>query len=373
MSDSLKNILVEVYYQAGTDDKHTLEFVLEMLLDSRNQWYLPSTNAFSHGTAIKYAANLYSRLSRWKEGLVFLEVEYPRYFAMRDGDYGNKYKINEIWACLFQDAGDLRKAKMKLQDALFYALHSNVTYNDFEYFSFRGFNKFSLEDIKNNTLSFSSPSMFNDPLDTPVLQWNQWLMMHAGDDDERQIRQLYGEVLEAIKVRCLVRVGQFNPSQDAKDEIFPAQEIENISPLMWAHYASNHKGFCVKYKFPGNFVLNFDENTKRFMQIGAVTYRNKWDLMHSDGISFKDSVFVKAKDWCYENEVRLVYYDPKCVGNYTTVVLPEGCIEEIYLGYKCSPSSIGKMRKAVAGKNIPLYKMIQSEDDFLSFKKERIY
>lgn len=304
MSNSLEHILAEVYNSAGTSDKNTLETQLERLLETRGQWISPSTTSASHGTAIKYAANLYFRLSKWREGLNFLDVEYPRYVSMRNGDYGNKYKINEIWACLFQDSGDLEKAKLKLRDALFYALYNNVTYEGFEFFSFRRFTNFALEDIRNNTLSFSSPSLFNDPLDAPILQWNRCLMEHAEEDDERQIRQLYGEVLKAIKVRSFVRVGQLAPSQDGQDGLFPIQEIEKISPLMWSHYANNHRGFCVKYKFPGDFVLNLNEKAKRFMQIGAVEYRNKWDLMHREGLPFRDSLFVKAMDWCYENEVR---------------------------------------------------------------------
>lgn len=58
---------------------------------------------------------------------------------------------------------------------------------------------------------------------------------------------------------------------------------------------------------------------------------------------------------------------------HDAISLPDGCIKEIYLGYKCSPSSAGKMKKAIIAKNIPLYKMAPSDDDFFSFRKERIY
>ena len=48
----------------------------------------------------------------------------------------------------------------------------NMSYQGFDFFSFRSFTKYALDDIKNNTLSFSHPGSFNDPMDTPKIRFN---------------------------------------------------------------------------------------------------------------------------------------------------------------------------------------------------------
>jgi hypothetical protein len=81
-----------------------------------------------------------------------------------------------------------------------------------------------------------------------------------------------------------------------------------LNKLMWAHYTSN-KGFCIEFdttlllkeKLIGLFPINYVEKLER------VTWGND-----SDVIGFEPFLYltnVKYKDWCYENEWRIIAFE----------------------------------------------------------------
>ena len=84
---------------------------------------------------------------------------------------------------------------------------------------------------------------------------------------------------------------------------FYSGDIKN--PLMWAHYANNHQGFCVEYEYSPSFNS----------QIHSVNYTNNWRNPSARELALcPDETMVRiltTKDtcWHYENEFRHVHFD----------------------------------------------------------------
>lgn len=124
---------------------------------------------------------------------------------------------------------------------------------------------------------------------------------------------------------------------------------------MWAHYASNHTGFCVKYRLPSKIVRNENKSTLVNTRIGNVNYQPS--MKFADSFSVFDALYAKHKIWAYENEVRLVEYDPNNNDNFKTIKIDEDCIQSIYLGLRCSDENREKMKLLLRSRNVKLYQM----------------
>ena len=261
-----------------------------------------------------------------------------------------------------------------LKMATFYLFIDNHSYDGFEYFSFRNFSDYAWDDIKKNTICLAHPSTFNDPMDTILFKWNNYLIMNAEDDIQCRLRLLYQKVYDHIKVRCFVRTEPlprnlpFGEIPVLKKE----QNIEDVNPLMWAHYAKDHTGFGIKYKLPANFVRNDNAGELIWTRIGNVNYKPDMILSKLDEFTVFDALFAKHDIWSYENEVRIVQYDANNDNNYKTVEIPEDSIQSIYLGLKCSDENRQKMLLTLRNRNIKLYQMEVDSIDAYKLVAKRI-
>ena len=111
------------------------------------------------------------------------------------------------------------------------------------------------------------------------------------------------------------------------------------SPLMWAHYADNHKGFAIRYDFRNNEITQCSNCPNRsctdikFGIIYPVIYSNKrydateygqWVVqqqlnrmigipmkeLYNDAFLFTKVALYKSNDWSYENEWRMTCSTP---------------------------------------------------------------
>jgi hypothetical protein len=95
---------------------------------------------------------------------------------------------------------------------------------------------------------------------------------------------------------------------------------EPKDPLMWAHYADNHEGFCIEY-----------EITKEIEDLHEVNYSSQYpkvsatELIFSQRETFQRVLTTKISNWSYEKEYRLIkLYEltPESPGK--KILLPEG-------------------------------------------------
>lgn len=347
---------------------------VQKLRAMRDDWVLLGRDVREYSYLIKSIVSIYREFKHYQEGLDFLDAEYEQYKQTCQYEYVSKSQIYEIWADLLLLANHGKEEiLLKLKLSVYYIFIDNTTYSNFELFSFRCFPgekdkvPYSLNDIRNNTLSFASPTQFNDPMDTILIRWNDYRMRHAQTDTEKEFCRLYAEAIKPLKVRCFARNNELpesvGPFAAPTVPIIKSQRIEDINSLMWAHYTDSHKGFCVKYSFPSDFVMNNDHNQLTFTRIGNAKYAPTMDFINSPNLTVKDALFKKHDVWAYEKEVRIVHYDPSVTSDFKTMHLPEGCIKEIYLGIKCSSENEQKMRDAIGARNIPLYKMEVRDND----------
>ena len=62
-----------------------------------------------------------------------------------------------------------------------------------------------------------------------------------------------------------------------------------------------------------------------------------YSYAQSGSINMKDAVFVKSEAWEYENELRLMAYNPKGSGDYASVEA-KNSVAAVYFGLKCDPA-----------------------------------
>ncbi len=230
-----------------------------------------------------------------------------------------------------------------------YLLATYSTFKGFDYvFSYRTINKYFLQDIINNEITVVSPTLFNDPVDSPFLSF---------------IRDTGNKAQEAaasyFKIRSFVSNVSVKGTNEPKGNT-SIEEYKNF--LMWSHYADSHKGVCVKYKLLGEF-----SNGNLEYQIAThpvdVKYENSFKHKERLKLDLTDAFATKNKCWEYENEVRLIHYDPNC--NNTVKALPlgeNGYIEAVYFGLRCPQKDMDTIR-GILKEEVAYFKMKEDEED----------
>lgn len=232
-------------------------------------------------------------------------------------------------------------------------LSNHTSYSGLTCYSFRNCSKFLFQSLVNDTLNLSSPTTFNDIFDCPIIE-----LMNNDDDISKLIREAY---LSGVKVACFVKNEKLpytNDTLDApitNDKKNKRDKKEYLNELMWAHYADSHNGICIKYKFPSNVTTTGNDKNyvAYFKDVEYISDLKKYSKQNS--INTKDAFFAKGKSWKYENELRLLYYNPSNRDNHVSLPI-SNCIEAVYFGVKCSEKdkqtikSILKDRKCISYK-----------------------
>ncbi len=87
------------------------------------------------------------------------------------------------------------------------------------------------------------------------------------------------------------------------------------SITMWAHYANNHQGCCLKFNFQEHICRSIKEGKDcfPFLVINMIRYCNKYPVhelgFHEEHSSYESKYWTKSEDWRYENEWRALMYD----------------------------------------------------------------
>ena len=210
---------------------------------------------------------------------------------------------------------------------------------------------YAFNDIKNGSLSFGTPKLFNDPMDPLIKEWVARRQVHPDDKDDKILYQLINETLGKIRISCLI-----DPLRNKWNRKRFTPTITDCNSLMWAHYADNHRGICIQYRVkPANLI---DEENK-VVKLLEVNYDKPFPL---DGnIPFVDSLCVKGDYWRYENEMRLIMYSRKQLSDYYS---QEGYeIVSVYMGCRIEHEKRNYLKDILRGTDIKLYQMSFKEDD----------
>lgn len=265
---------------------------------------------------------------------------------------------------------------------------------------------YSLEALENNTVFLQHPSLFDDPYDCTILVDEQEFARHqlayyaqlcgvkvSPEWDYSKIgyefscylyqglkagkmlcdlfpkglhnSDLFEKQHEAFALSLQLGLNEFWQSENIWSQVFYKaihQEYVDLhqdliqkfrvacftespySMLMWAHYANNHKGFCIEYEIPpytkeylqlyhnlmpviySNERVSILEQCVRSLQPPGLTETILWDI-------YKYGLLMKSMDWKYQNEWRLVSCDNLLASDYNCCFFK---IKRVYLGNKMS-------------------------------------
>lgn len=215
-----------------------------------------------------------------------------------------------------------------------------------EAYKFKKCDGYLYQSLINEELNLSSPTVFNDPFDCPILE-----LLNNEGEVAPLIREAYHSCL---KITCFMSNKEL-PCEKAGNSINYEKHLndkeEFLNPLMWAHYADNHSGICIKYGFNGDITQLSGDNPSVVSFFQDVKYSDE-DLnqySQKDSISLKDSFFLKGKPWEYENELRFLYFDIEGKDKYKQIKILN-CIEAIYFGVKCSENDQETIKKILKEK-----------------------
>jgi len=234
---------------------------------------------------------------------------------------------------------------------------------DYSFFKYSKINNHLLSALEEGTVYFSNQKDLNDPFDCEL-------------DIEKAItnaaKALNGD--EADKIYDLLKIdGEFERFQSNVNEfgIFSSSlAMDEYQTLLWSHYADNHKGACVLYEMPMEFLDDEDEILGvSMMDYGQNTLTEWFKLLapklpvsHKYLITelLKVILTIKSPPWKYESEVRIIR------PSYGSFKIDKSFVKQICFGLQATDEDIDKVKSIIKSykTKIALYRAVRDETDF---------
>lgn len=260
---------------------------------------------------------------------------------------------------LLQD-GDYNKAEDSLSE-IFYDVyhHDNMEYEpEYNLFQFVRFDpKHTLDNLKQSAIVAKEPHEFNDPLDPIIIPWLKIYRKAIKNKKVSAFTGIADKVVKHYRIRCF-SYGTGMKIKGGKLYLPKEQKIEDINPLMWAHYADGHKGFCLKCRIDMEDLKRRYNTDHSFIQLRPIKYVKELDIKDRIGVS--DALVTKGKYWEYENEMRLIYFSKNIVDKPLLIKVD---ITDIYLGVLCSDEIRQKLQNTFKHTRTKFHKMAIDPDD----------
>lgn len=261
-----------------------------------------------------------------------------------------RYALKNVYGLageIFANSGKFEQALYCFQDyQLCISRIESIRFED-SFLSFRNYNEHTLSDLINNEITVCSPRVMNDPYDTLLLKWGEYIRTKMAD--KKHINP-FCDAFHSYRIRAFAKV----IGQSGKEMI--------SNTLMWSHYAGNHTGFCVRYRFSNDFMSTTeDRRTVRFKNIIYHPTIKPLDITQ-ESINTDKCLCTKQENWSYESEVRMIAYEPDIEGDYHSIPLDQNShIDSIYFGYNCPQKRIDTIRKILSYDTSIKYFVMQSD------------
>lgn len=233
---------------------------------------------------------------------------------------------------------------------------------DFRFFKFKPINKFLIESLVNPSLYFPKPDLLNDPFDCQLdLRKSFCRAIEKSEGIRKTELQTVlnsNNFIEHFSQKTKsIGVCSFSLLQGSFDE-----------PLLWSHYADDHKGVSLLYRFTENFLINPEE----IIGVDEVQYEDDvlTNWLITTPIQPREYKFfielvkvfltVKNPAWKYEKEVRIIRPTDGSWG------IPHGCLEQICFGLRTPLSDIelvSKLAKEYSGCT-NFFQVVHADTDF---------
>ena len=252
-------------------------------------------------------------------------------------------------------------------------------------YKYRSFGINSLRLLSKAEICYANPRRFNDPLDCdPTVQVDTDLasieklcfrMLAKAHGKEKALKEMRnhrhmsrecGDSMSDPKVKkyYMRRLGseikQLVDAEMGKCGVLSLSERWDC-PLMWSHYADEHRGLCIEYDMNDNCCSHIKPVDYRRPRSIKITELMRWKL-HSSPEAEQNVLdtyfFAKASQWRYEKEWRDIH------SSHGVKQAPFR-ISGVYFGLRCDAAVRTSIVKLFA-KSIPIafYDLYPLEDSF---------
>ena len=217
-----------------------------------------------------------------------------------------------------------------------------------------------IETLANNCNWFDYSYNQNDPFDMRMIYVDKEAVLKAGLPHEAY--ELEKNFLEELKRKLLICS-------------FVDSDYNNLP--MWAYYANNHRGYCVRYKVNRKgmfFRVLYSETsgpiTSLFLQYLAscdAHAEDKCSEMIRATYEYAIQVFLSTKhlSWKHENEYRIIFPQIKDISNRISNRMAGLEILDITVGLNCEEKYKQKILQIASAKKIPCYQICLDNKNFL--------
>jgi len=238
----------------------------------------------------------------------------------------------------------------------------------------------ALTNLKSQVVYFSSPLNFNDPFDCAT-------ELKYRDPHEDELPFMLDFIrkesannpgvpnIDDMPKESVMRVASTLIKlllKDSKKELFKSKGVccfseNNDNLLMWSHYASSAKGFC----------LEFDTSCDPFKGVWKVDYPEKPPKLDYNKIATQGRKYLinsllctKSTAWSYEEEWRAIHKETNKVFHYKSPALTG-----VYFGSETTNEFMEIIRLILQGQNpnAKFYKATRSTDSYKLIFKEVEY
>lgn len=368
-----------IFDESQVFDESQARQILDQLLPYSAFWddCRDDISGYIYGQLIRTIATSYEALGFFEKAV---QIANDGVLKMEeDSDYhqNEKIAVYEILGRCYSQLGDKEKAVSAIEKIPYYnSFQLNTHWPRESFYSFRSVSEYSLQDLRNNTVSLSSVSTFNDPVDSSFFPWiDKQLRENNTDNARKMYLEAMKEAFGKYRARCFVATRPLPLNWEMAK--VPRESFENVAPycntLMWAHYSNYHKGFCVEYNIPSD-VTCVDVRTKRVVAMRPINYVDY--MPYKQELSFEEAFLTKSKRWEYEHEARMIYF--KQGDNSANPIVSLGTdyeksIRAVYIGMRCHKEHEAEILDIMrAHPSIPVYRMKVSNDDIYSLERELI-
>ncbi|GGK51228.1 DUF2971 domain-containing protein [Aliivibrio fischeri] len=247
-------------------------------------------------------------------------------------------------------------------------------------YKYRKFSEFLIKELCSSEIYFSDPSCFNDPLDcSPIIENDlnikelEYLCYMMLCKNKGKIAAK--ENIERFKYYATEYEGQYEKSlsfqllYEIKNQLDLVMKNigvlslsrKNDSPLMWSHYANEHKGVCLEFDIEtaARKPKEIDYKGTRGISAKLIQEYICSDSAQARELIEKQYFFTKASEWSYESEWRLLSksYGSKSAPFYLT---------GIYFGMRCDTWIVASIIKLLHNENsnVKFYRMHADSSSF---------
>jgi len=242
------------------------------------------------------------------------------------------------------------------------------------YYKFRSINKYLIESLVKGTLYFAAPNKLNDPFDCQV-----------------DIKKAINNAISSPKISKAGRNFLKNIYEDEEYFDNAQKRLKKLGicsfslkleePLLWSHYADEHRGICLVYQlsFDMATIPGAELITKRISRAPVQYGKNPiTDLMIIEASDPESSHYSenykkdflerlelipsnkKNECWSYEKEIRLI------IDKEGVLPVPKNNLKQIIFGLNTSESDMDLIRQLVdnSGYSVKYRQMKRTKDDF---------